>query len=133
MYMKRFLKFALALLFAFLIAGCGNEGNSNTNATLLLVPTENTLGGGLIEYTATATFSKPVPGVPISFSGKHFKLDGTVLSVNTAEIPTDVAGNASKAFRVLQDQNEITYFEIVASTGGLLRTTTLTVPILVVP
>jgi len=131
MHMKRFLKFALALLLVFSIAGCGDEGNSNTNASLLLVVTENTLGGGLINYAAVATFSKPVPGVPISFSGKHYKLDGTVISVNTAEIPTDVTGNASKAFQVLQDQNEITYFEVVASTGGLLRTTTLTVPILV--
>jgi hypothetical protein len=128
MYLKSFVKSAVILLFVTFIASCGSEGNSNSNGTLTLTVTPKVLGGGVVNYTATAAFSGQVPGVKINFGGKHYKKDGTVIAqFPSEERATDSTGTAEKQFNVAQDTLETTYLEITASTGGLFKSDTETV------
>ena len=117
------------VLFVISFAGCGSNGNSNTNATLLLSdPAVKDLGGGLINITATAVFSKAVPGVKINFTGRHFDRNNVTIDLITREIPTDATGSAQTVFNA-GETTEITYFEVTASTGGLFRSKTLTIAV----
>ncbi len=127
MLIKRLMKVSVALLFFGLFAGCGSDGNSNTNGTLTLNATVKDLGNGLSNITAAAAFSKAVPGMKIRFTGKHYRVDGTVIeSIPPVEANTDSTGSAAAQFNAGQT-SEITFFEVTASTGGLFKAVTLTI------
>jgi len=130
MFMKRFLKITAVFLFMLSVSGCGDAGN--TNGTLALSTVVTDLGGGRSFIKATATVSKAVSGIPITFTGKHSKLDGTLL-INppiNAKVNTDSTGRAEMQFYADQQAAE-TYFEVTATVdgGGLFKADTVTIPV----
>ena len=136
MYLKKILRLTAALLLAFSFAGCGSEGNSNTNGDLVLnILIQLSPGVPVANLTATATVTSGrtpnAEGIPVTFSAKQYGVDltGALVTeerVQPKEIKTAAGGIAIWDANFPQKSYPTT-LEVSASAGGITRVSQVTV------
>ena len=110
--------------------GCGE----NTNGTLALTVTSTDRTGGQFNVVALATYAPPAgktaTGTPITLTTSIRTLNGIPTIVNDT-LYADPTGAVSKTLNITQT-TQIIYVDITASTGGLVKSFSISVPSLAV-
>lgn len=130
MFKRNALRFLMALLSLFALAGCG-EGDSQTSGLLNLNVSSASPTGGLFVINAQASYvastGGPLEGFPIKITFTARRLDGTVVTTVTRDLRANTAGSVSASLDVTQI-NEVIVVSVVASSGGLADQDTVVVP-----
>ena len=133
MFKKGLLECAVALLLMFSIAGCGSDGNSNTNGQLTLTA-DAPVSGGYANLNATATVipgsgittgvTPGLPGADIDFIYSQYGPNGEIVVKQTSESrPTNSLGVATFSKPFQQSQDMLTTIQITAKYYGLASET----------
>jgi len=146
MIRKGILKLAVGVIFMLSVAGCGNEGNSNTNGTITLTADAPVTGAGTAVLNAAATVT-PAPltgGVPpglagaeVIFTATQYGLDsgsGLFVTVETYtnKAFTNSVGVATMLAHAFQQQTFATTIQVTASSNALTsQTINIAVPLFV--
>lgn len=129
MYLTKIFKIFGALLFIIAVAGCGSEGNSNTNGTISLTADATPNGGGVVNLTATATLTPGQTGSKIHFTATMYDSTGIIEGPVSADIATNPAGVTSPfAFNFSQSTTSVTTLEVTATAGGLFDIKRISIP-----
>jgi len=119
MSMNKMMKAGIALLFMFSIAGCGSEGDSETNGTLTLSAVAP-VNAGTVTMTATAILTPGKVGSDISFTTYYFNAGGAYPTGAgcSGTQKTDPTGTATISCNFIQISDPAT-LQISATSGGL--------------
>lgn len=124
MNMKRLLRLAVVMLFVVAVAGCGTEGDSETNGTLTLNILNSTYSSGYVHLKANANVTPAITGTDVGFEAILYYTDSTGVSRIVAECKdtrtTDITGVTTElACDLKQDLVFETTLRVTASIGGL--------------
>ena len=128
---KNGLRFVIAILSLFALAGCGG-GDSQTTGQLTLSASANNLTGGLFNIDAQAVYASPSGGslenFPITITFTVTAVDGTELRPPvTNSLDANSAGVVTSNLLINQT-NQVAVVKVRASSGGLSDQEILLIP-----
>lgn len=126
MVFKKIFVVMAILLVVISMAGCGDEGNSNTNGTLKL-GTSVSVNKPAVGLTATTTVTPVKVGALVNISVSQYGYNSStglfeVIDSYSESKSTDITGTAVFDHNFQQSPNMSTTLEVTASIGGLHQT-----------